>query len=360
MNRRRANALVAGAIALLALGALPATAAASGGSGSIWVHPGESIQAAIDAASPGEHIHVAKGTYWENLLVTKGVWLVGHHATLRPPTKAVENQCSQGEAGQQIVTGICVFGQFDQSGNLQKSVDGVRISGFTVRGFSGDGVFAAGANGLTARNDTFRDNGGYGIFALHSSWTTYVGNRAHDNGDAGFYIGESQTAHARVQWNVSYRNTEGILFRDSLGGEIDHNRFWGNCVGVLVLDTGVPGAGGQVRVDRNKVTINNHLCPASDEAPAFGGIGIALVGANSTRVDHNRVEDNRAAAGSAIPGGGVVVVSGVFAGGADATNNVVSRNRLDGNRPYDLFSDNTGTGNRFSHNDCDRSNVGGC
>ena len=51
------------------------------------VHPGESIQAAVDAASPGDTILVTPGTYRESVrIVTDGLTLRAHGpVTLKPP-----------------------------------------------------------------------------------------------------------------------------------------------------------------------------------------------------------------------------------------------------------------------------------
>src|SRR5947208_6494971 len=53
----------------------------------ITVNPGQSIQAAVDAASPGDTIVVKPGFYNENVVITKdGITLKGFGATLHPGT----------------------------------------------------------------------------------------------------------------------------------------------------------------------------------------------------------------------------------------------------------------------------------
>src|SRR4051794_33977297 len=76
------------------------------------VHPGESIQAAIDAAHPGDTIRVAAGVYNENLTVTTdGITLRGEGANdagtvLKPGATPTPSTCTDPESG--AVNGICV------------------------------------------------------------------------------------------------------------------------------------------------------------------------------------------------------------------------------------------------------------
>ncbi len=83
----------------------------------------------------------------------------------------------------------------------------------------------------------------------------------------------------------------------------------------LAGDYGCP-ASGDVSIQLNQVTANNRWCPADGSgAPDYGGIGIALVGAQNTMVAHNDVRNNQAQTGSAIHGGGIVILTrGAFGG----------------------------------------------
>src|SRR5262245_22951117 len=75
MARRFAVAVVASLIGVISVG----FASPAGAAGAIVVRPGQSIQAAIDAASPGTTIVVKRGTYQENLVIrTDGIKLIGN------------------------------------------------------------------------------------------------------------------------------------------------------------------------------------------------------------------------------------------------------------------------------------------
>ena len=65
----------------------------------VVVSPGESIQAAIDAAKPNSTIVVSGGVHAEQVTIsTNGITLIGDHTQLVPPATPMSNPCS-GVAG---------------------------------------------------------------------------------------------------------------------------------------------------------------------------------------------------------------------------------------------------------------------
>src|SRR4051794_12987702 len=109
--RRESNVRVGRLLVLLGAGALaaaptPALAATH------LVHPGESIQAAVDAASPGDTIVVQPGVYREAVLnQTDNLTLrgggPGGFTTIVPPHTPKPNACGLGEPAP--LAGICVL-----------------------------------------------------------------------------------------------------------------------------------------------------------------------------------------------------------------------------------------------------------
>jgi hypothetical protein len=318
--------------------------------GGATVQPGESIQAALDAAEPGDTITVAAGTYHEYLQIsTDGVTLQGDGAVLEPPDDegAATNDCSS----EDDKVGICVIGDVtfptdpDGQVTIDRTVSDVTLRGFTVQGFAGSGVFAFATDGFVAEHNVFGDNGGYGVFANTSTDVTYRYNMAFDNTEAGYYIGDSPDANAVVQWNAGYDNGDGLLFRDALGGTIDHNAFYWNCIGILVLDTGAPGAAGDVTITGNALVANNQACEGDEDegVPPTSGIGLAILGGTGVDAHGNRITYN-SPSGATPASGGVVLLSSAAFGGSDPTDNAVTGNQIQFNQP-DVATDGTGSGN---------------
>src|SRR4051812_43919905 len=93
------------ASALAVLGVPFIAIAPAGASLTHVVQPGQSIQAAINHAQPGDTIRIKAGTYRENLDIAKnGIRLVGDGAILRPPARPTPNVCAEDGS----VSGICV------------------------------------------------------------------------------------------------------------------------------------------------------------------------------------------------------------------------------------------------------------
>jgi nitrous oxidase accessory protein NosD len=342
----------------LAAFALIATASpASAHDSRLVVRPGESIQAAVDAANPGDTIVVRPGTYRQNVVVAKdGIKLVGFGARLVSPAAPEPNACA--DPGQPAAIGICVAGEFDMNtGEVIKPVEDVTVEGFTLRDYPDAGVLAFGAKDATFQRNTALNDDEYGITAFVSSGTRMLFNRAVGADEAGFYIGDSPEADATLVGNVAADSRFGILWRNAEGGTAVGNLVRGNCAGIMVLSgiPGLPGLAGGLTMRGNLVRGNTRACEESEEGPAMSGVGIALVGAHDSRVAHNLVTGNVPTGPTAFSGGVAVVTD--FLGTAPKDNRVVG-NVLRRNHP-DLFWDGSGSGNVFRGNDCKTSDPAG-
>jgi nitrous oxidase accessory protein NosD len=353
---------LAGPMALL-VGLLAPVATVSAAS-AIYVQPGQSIQAAINKAPSGGLVVVERGTYKGNLDIKRSVRLVGHSAVIVPAAKPTKGFCLT-PGFFTGVSGVCVHAVFSADGqSIVTPVSNVSIEGFTIQNFSGAGIVAVGVDGFRAVRDVTAHNGDSGIWINTVSNLSLLYNTVYGNGSDGFYVSSSPSSNAVIVGNVSYGNlASGILFVDSLGGRIALNTVYGNCSGIVVASVATPDVtpSGDVSIQLNQVTANNRMCPdlsASGGPPAYGGIGIGLVGGRNTIVALNDVRDNVEQAGSGITGGGIVILDGKLFGTGVPTGNSIRLNWLSGNTPYDINGDGTGT-NTISGNSCTTTNLTG-
>lgn len=349
----------------LSLAAVPT--AASGHRDHV-VHPGESIQGAVNAAQPGDTIVIRPGTYRESVLITTpGLTLrgTGGRTVITPaavktakPAKAAKgpaaakgpraaNACAAGG------NGICVVG------TKGHTVDDVRIRSLTVSGFSESGVWSSWTDGLSVRRVTASKNGTWGIAQERSTRGDFRRNTATANGDAGIFVansvteegGATDTGGTLVVDNSVTGNRIGVTARRVRNLVIDGNTLTGNCSGVFVVGDESKPAAGAMTISGNRILKNNKFCPATPRLSAIQGSGIVLTGSESTIVRSNVVRDN---VGSTPLSGGILLFKSFV--GALNTDNSINRNLVRGNKPADLANrDTAGKGNTFVSNTCGTS-----
>jgi len=344
MNVKLRVAVVSVAVGMVGLVVSAAPASAKSAKHTIPVGVGESIQAALDAASPGDTVDVASGTFAESLIISKdGISLVGHDTTLVPGTEPSPTG-----------TGILVA-DVDLSGPdfpppINHIVKGVSISGLTIdgQGQNDTGVFVFGAKNTSLTDNVTLGNTGYGYFANTSTGTTFTNDVASGGGEAGFYVGDSPDAKASLNNVESFDNLFGIFIRDAQGVKLDGVNSHDNCVGVLVLADS-PGPAGDVKAHDSSFSHNQKACAGDEEegTPPLSGLGVVVSGGHDVRLNGNTISDNMPT-GDTIASAGVALIAGDL--GTPPTNITIRNNHMSGNQ-QDLFDDGSAVNVKFAGND---------
>jgi len=212
----------------------------------IKVKAGGKIQDAINKANPGDQITVAKGTYPENLLVTKNnIKLVGQNgAVIVPPSPAVPNGCS-GLVGAGTEAGICVLGDVELTNDVvndehrkvtrtKTPVKNVLIKGFEIDSFSGLNIAVVGGENVEVRENTLVDGVRYGALTIGSTGTIITRNTVRAPTDL-YFIGicMDDKSTVSVTNNVISDYQIGLCMQTN-GADVGHNKVSNTCVGGFI------------------------------------------------------------------------------------------------------------------------------
>ena len=240
------------------------------------------IQAAVDAANPGDTVRVPPAVYHENVLVTK------------------DDITIEGSAGAILDgTGLTGSGITVRSLNPSARINGFKLSGLRIQNYVRNGVILNRVDNYQIDHGEYVDNAAYGIFPIRSSHGLIEFNKVSGSDDTGIYIGQSSDAIIRS--NHVTDCTVGISVEVSSSMAIQDNRVMENTIGVLAAL--LPGLSvtetRNVEISRNLVMRNNRTNPVSDPGDILSqlpsGVGILIFGANQVTVTDNKIVDNSSA-----------------------------------------------------------------
>jgi parallel beta-helix repeat protein len=243
------------------------------------------IGKAVAAASASDVVRVGKGTYHENVVITKPLSLLGDNA---------QNTIIDAKG---LLNGITVDGGHDPA---VVTLSQVIVSGFTVRNANAQGIVVTNAFDVTISDNHVTGNDQ----SLNVSALTCPPLPAYFQGGEGFDCGEgihlSGVHHSIVANNLVENNAGGILISDDTGSNHD-NLISGNTVQDNPFDCGI--------------TVASHHFNLGPTNPAVG-------------IYHNTIVGNTSQRNGLVTGEGAGV--GLFTGppGGQNNGNIVSNNVL--------------------------------
>lgn len=233
----------------------------------------ETIQAAVDAASPGDLLLVGPGVYNEEVVVE------------------VEDLTIRGLDRNEVI----LDGEFEMEKGIVSFADGVAVENMTARNYTSTGFYWTGVSGFRGSYLTAYRNGTYGIYSFDATDGQFDNSYASGHADAGFYVGQCFPCNVLIDNVVAEHN--GLGYSGTNGGDVTivNSVFRNNRAGI------VPNTGSYQLCypNRGSTIIGNQVYGNSNtEAPAIPialtahGNGILLAGTVGAIVERNWVSDH--------------------------------------------------------------------
>lgn len=293
---------------MFAVALLVSTTAAR--AGILRVYPGESIQAAIDAANPGDTILVEPGDYYEDAgsiyglrITTDNLRLIGKskNSHSHPSDKAgrMSNRVrlianGAQETGVYVAPAGCEY----KDSACAEELQGFYLRGFSVEGYPANGIQTRWVNGFQFVRNVSVNNLNNGIYPTLSANGLVRNNISYGSLDTAMWVAGSE--NIRVIGNELFGSVIGFEITVSNQVQARHNKIYDNTVGIGLFHPN--GAGNPPLpvmenwvIEHNHIYDNNRPNDAPDgsfQADLPPGAGVLLMGVSNHVVGKNRVANN--------------------------------------------------------------------
>ncbi|KAA9133147.1 cytochrome-c peroxidase [Marinihelvus fidelis] len=257
------------------------------------VRDGESIQAAVTRASPGDTVLVYPGKYEETVYIDKD------DITLRGVVE--ENEWPVLEGGRTLNDAVLYSG------------NNITVEWLKIMHFKGNAIMGQAGNNFTIRYNWVVDTGVYGIFPQYGQNGLVAYNVISGIEDAAIYVGMSDNID--VIGNEVFDSVAGIEIENSRHALVEANYVHDNTGGILVFITpGLPIKTTYDVIVRGNFVVNNNTpnfgAPGSIVAGIPAGSGMVIMAADDVRIEDNIITGNKNA--------GIIVVDLSFAANVTA------------------------------------------
>ncbi|MGZ6345047.1 MAG: DUF1565 domain-containing protein [Candidatus Limnocylindrales bacterium] len=285
-----------------------------------WSHPCKTISHAVNVAPAGSRIDVLKGTYHEQVFVTKRLTLVGHHATIDasgllgglPPLNVLPPN-GPGIIGMAVLI-------------LGPGASGTVFRDFRVMNAPAEGILAA----LTSRVQLLDNELLHNDVGATTPFTPLPGECAAQGnvpGDCGEALHLLSTTKSRAAFNNVHDNVGGFLLTDEVGPNRD-NVIAFNVSKNNKLDCGItlPSHNPDAVADPSKGGVYDNLV-IGNWSVGNGGAGVGMFAPFPGAASY----DNRVIANYLAGNGEAGIAIHSHAPGQNVSGNVIAGNVVSGN-----------------------------